>query len=461
MKKALTLAFVIAVGAAGAYLINREAEALNSPAPLPFWLENDSVRAIQTRIKHDFCLNREQLLKALNEKYPNISDNDIDRYLALHYLESVNIDGEQKFFRKSARNFGILNPIYGEPFTHRGASASDARISYVDSVLAFYANKNNSGLSHKVLYRFSIDVPGDTALLGDTLRVWMPLPLEGEPCPRQNDVKILNTEPAYYILSDGRSVHNTIYFEAPAPAPEDTAHFEYIGSFVTSGQYRSESEILASIRPYNTQSDIYLKNTVFDNRHIVRLDSLAKTIVESETNPFRQSELVYDYIVNNYPWAGAREYSTLECIPEYVIKEKHGDCGQVALLYISLMRTLGIPARWESGWMLHPGEVNLHDWAEVYFEGVGWLPVDVSFGRYSRSDNDAIKNFYSHGIDSHRFASNKGIGGELFPAKKYLRSETVDFQLGEVECSRGNLYYPAWDSNLEIISYEPIVSESR
>lgn len=161
--------------------------------------------------------------------------------------------------------------------------------------------------------------------------------------------------------------------------------------------------------------------------------------------------MVYDYINKHFPWAGAREYSTIPCIPQYVLDEKHGDCGQVALLYISLMRTLGIPARWESGWMLHPGSQNLHDWAEVYFEGIGWVPVDVSFGRYVSSNNLAVQNYYSTGMDAYRFATNTGICSPLYPEKKYLRSETVDFQVGEVECSKGNLFYPGWKRKLEII----------
>lgn len=461
MKKALIPAFVIAIGATTAFISCREAEATSKDETNPAWLEADSSAAIEARIARDFNISREQLLTLIQEKYPDVTDSDIDRFLNERYLEAKVIDGKQMFFRKSLRNLGILNPEFGVPSVPRGKSASPARIAYVDSVLAYYNGKNNKGLKHKVTYRFTVDVPGDTALIGDTLRVWMPVPLDSARCNRQSEVEILSAEPANYILSGDKSVHNTIYFEAPAPAPGDTAHFEYTGSFITSGQHLSGDDILAALRPYKTDSETYRKYTAFDNRHIIRLDSLAHSIVGEETNPFRQSELVFDYIVNTYPWAGAREYSTIECIPEYVLTEKHGDCGQVSLLYISLMRTLGVPARWESGWMLHPGEVNLHDWAEVYFEGIGWLPVDVSFGRYSGADNELTTNFYSHGIDSHRFASNKGVGGRLFPAKKYLRSETVDFQLGEVECSRGNLYYPAWDSSLEVISSEPVNSKSK
>ena len=201
----------------------------------------------------------------------------------------------------------------------------------------------------------------------------------GCPClwpPTASATSIFSLHPSAYVLSDGRSIHNSIYFEAPAPAPGDTAHFEYTGRFVTSGKYATEADILANIKPYDTASAEYRKYTAVEAPHIIRLDSLAHAIVGNETNPYRQSEMVFDYIIDRYPWAGAREYSTIACIPQYVVDEGHGDCGQVSLLYISLMRSLGVPARWESGWMLHPGEVNLHDWTEVYFEGVGWLPVD-------------------------------------------------------------------------------------
>ncbi len=423
----------------------------------PEWLETDSISAIQARIAADFTLSRDTLALLLSEKYGDFDAGDIDSFAAAHYLEYKMIDGEQKFHRKSVRNFGLLCPRYNGGTRPRGSSASPKRISFVDSILAYSRGNLPNGGAHKVTYRFSVDVPSHPAIEGDTIRVWMPLPLDSDLSSRQSGVEIISTTPSAYILSAGNSMHNTIYFELPSPALGDTAHFEYKGSFVTSGAYMSAEDIEKDIKSYDEKSDVYTRYTRLpEGKHIVRLDSLARTIVGDETNPFRQSELVYDYIIARYPWAGAREYSTISCIPEYVLREKHGDCGQVTLLYISLMRSLGVPARWESGWMLHPGEKNLHDWAEVYFEGIGWLPVDVSFGRYTGADDPEARGFYSHGIDSHRLASNHGVGDELFPRKNFIRSETVDFQLGEVETSRGNLYYPAWDSHLELINVEPI-----
>ncbi len=464
MKKTLTICLVVAIGAFGAWQIARNAEQINAELfdnGTPAWLEADSAKAIKARIAADFSLTREELAEQIKRNYPDVTDADIDRFVQMHYIEAKDIDGRQMFHRKSPRNLALLNPDFNGGARYRGDRASDARISYVDSVLSYYRGTNPAGLSHRVTYRFSIDVPYSEALDGDTISVWMPVPLSEPEGGRQRNVEILDAEPLSYILSGDNSVHNSLYFRAPAPAKGDTAHFEYVGRFITSGAYIPADSIMARKKPYDTASETYRRYTALpDGRHIVRLDSLAKTIVGDETDPFRQSEMVFDYIIRRYPWAGAREYSTISCIPEYVLREGHGDCGQVSLLYISLMRTLGVPARWESGWMLHPGEVNLHDWAEVYFEGVGWVPVDVSFGRYTGASDPEITGFYSHGIDSHRLAANTGVGGEFFPRKRYVRSETVDFQVGEVESTKGNMYYPAWDYNMQILSVEPIEENS-
>ncbi|MDD2299991.1 MAG: transglutaminase-like domain-containing protein, partial [Fermentimonas sp.] len=125
---------------------------------------------------------------------------------------------------------------------------------------------------------------------------------------------------------------------------------------------------------------------------------------------------------------------------------------QVALLLINMLRYKGIPARWQSGWMTHPGEVNLHDWAEVYFEGVGWIPVDVSFGRGEPLKNETGRSFFMSGIDSYRLYINNDFSGKFNPVKEFPRSETIDFQRGEVETTKENLYFDRWNYKMEVIS---------
>ena len=100
--------------------------------------------------------------------------------------------------------------------------------------------------------------------------------------------------------------------------------------------------------------------------------------------------------------------------------------------------------------MMHPRAWNLHDWAEVYFEGVGWVPVDQSFGIPAFARNADEEYFFLGGIDSWRMIVNTDYGMPLVPEKKYPRSETVDFQRGEVEWEGGNLYFPQWSYHMDI-----------
>ncbi len=416
---------------------------------VPAWLEPDSLSAMEYRLKKDFPLTIEEAKEKIKSLYPEITDEQINDFIDKKYLEVKDIAGEKRMHRKSPRNLKLLNPEMSR-WTGRGYDANETEKAIVDTILSI--SKGDGEIVNKlcVKYKFTIDVPTINALDGDTLDVWMPMPINSA---RQSDIKLISTYPDLYTLSDGKSIHNTIYFQQPVD--KDTTHFEYIVEYVVGAQYFSPEYIKKNIKPYDVSSELYKNYTKTEYPHIIN-DSLAYEIVGSEKCPFKQSEMVYDYIVKKYPWAGAREYSTIECLPAYVLEEGHGDCGQVALLYISLMRTLGVPARWESGWMMHPEIKGLHDWAEVYFEGIGWVPIDVSAGRYTAMTDSRAVNYFSTGVDNYRLASNLGVCDDLYPAKKYLRSETVDFQMGEVECSKGNLFYPGWKQRLEIISITPI-----
>jgi len=271
---------------------------------------------------------------------------------------------------------------------------------------------------------------------------------------RQKNIK-LESSNRPVTFSEG-SKHHTVYMEAVAEKGKPT-HFEYTFSYDVAERHIAQDDLLAMLEPYDKNTAEYKEFTGNYPPHIVITDdtrALAREIVEDETNPVLQASKIFDWISLRYPWAGAREYSTIKNMPEYVMANGHGDCGQVALMYITLVRSLGIPARWESGWMIHPDEVNWHDWAETYFEGIGWVPTDQSFGR--SAVGTPMNNYYTTGIDVYRMASNETIGDKLSPEKKYIRSETVDFQPGEVEWRKGNLYYDTWKSHLVVNSITKI-----
>lgn len=244
---------------------------------------------------------------------------------------------------------------------------------------------------------------------------------------------------------------------------------------------KSEAEIKAELHPYFPEltDDLlrtweesgklemrlidskrrYFKNAVPNLFRVDKKAAEAKEIKDGKTidplekfcleHTSEKVKAIYYWIDNNINWASALEYSTFECIPEYVLKNRKGDCGMQTLLFMSLARFSGIPCKWQSGWMLHPGEVNLHDWCEVYYEGVGWVPLDQSFG-LQRSDNQKVKEFYISGIDGYRLIINDDFSREFEPPKKYFRSEPIDFQRGELEWSEGNIYFDKWNYKMDV-----------
>ena len=68
------------------------------------------------------------------------------------------------------------------------------------------------------------------------------------------------------------------------------------------------------------------------------------------------------------------------------------------------------------------------------------LPADPSRG-FRDTDDEELRWFYLGGIDAFRAVVNDDYGRELYPPKRFERSEPTDFQRGEVEWGGGNLYF--------------------
>ena len=233
--------------------------------------------------------------------------------------------------------------------------------------------------------------------------------------------------------------------EAKTNRYRDVTFYE-VFEYTSYGEWHPVDSSL--VLKYDTTTEEYKEYTAEREKHVIftdRIKALADSLTAGLDNPYLQAKAIYTWIDNTFPWASAREYSTMENIPEYVITEGHGDCGMKTLLLMTMCRYKGIPTRWQSGLMMHPGDKNMHDWGEIYFEGYGWMPVDQSFGITPYGGY-----FFLGGIEPYRLIVNSDFGREFSPAKKYPRSETVDFQRGEVEWEGGNLYFNQWDYDYQI-----------
>jgi len=414
--------------------------------------EIEIIDAKVERIQLDFSKSELQIKDELIPWFPNVSTEQLRKWEEDKTLEMKLINGERKYFKNAVSNLFRLDSIAGKTKENANGKTVDPLDEFClehNSNLLSLANSDGNVQEIPKKYRidFTITLKPDAIPAGEIVKCWMPFPRES--LPRQKNVKLIEVNSDKYVLAENQNLQRSLFIEKTTEAGKPTI-FRYSAEFETSAQYFNLDT--GKIKPYDIESEVYKTFTAERKPHIVftnEIQQLTNKITSGSTNPFEKVKSIYYWINKNITWASALEYSTFECIPEYVLANKHGDCGMQTLLFMSMARFAGIPCKWQSGWMLHPGESNLHDWCEVYYEEIGWVPVDQSFG-LQNSENQKLKEFYISGIDEFRLIINDDFSSELYPEKLFFRSEPVDFQRGELEWKDGNIYFNQWNYDLDI-----------
>ncbi len=417
----------------------------------------DAIRISETerhrRIALDFRKDKESVVAYIQNYYPLVTDSMLDAWEKSKALEVMYVHGKKCYFNQAAPNLFRIDPEakkVKEAKEGRSLSASElVNQKHLPEVInTLHSSNTTQGLPVRFEVTYKLTVKADAVPDGEVIRCWLPYPREDN--RRQSEVELLSASNADYQIAPEEALHRTLYMEKRAEKNTPT-QFSVAYRFTSSAEWFDLKE--EQMRPYHTESDLYKKYTAENAAHVLftpAIRHLSGHIVGNGDSPLQKVRKIFTYINDAYPWASAREYSTVPNIPEYVIDNRHGDCGMVSLLFITLCRLNGIPAKWQSGFMLHPGGVNLHDWAEVYFEGVGWVPVDQSFGIPPFAEDNDTRYFFSNGIDAYRLIVNDDFSAPLVPEKHFTRSETVDFQRGEVEWKGGNLYFDKWTWDIDV-----------
>ena len=423
--------------------------------PVQSELSYDWESDLHQRLLADFCKSESDIKEYIRRYIPNVTDSMIHLWENSGALEFMELDGKKLYFHNAGPNLFRVDSLCREikkRKEHIGLSGSEkVNLNHLPKVITEVCSKGVNVVEPKRMkVTYTITVSPNVVPDGKVVRCWLPFPHRG--IPRQTDIQLISASEDKYELAPDTAIHSTLYMEKLAEADKPIVFSETF-EYTSSAEWHSLKP--EDIKPYDKSSDLYKVYTSEREKHVVfskRMKDLAAELTGEETNPLLKARRIFQYINDNYPWASAREYSTIDNIPEYVLDNHKGDCGQVTLLFITLCRISGIPAHFQSGFMVHPGENNLHDWCEIYFEGPGWVPVDMCFGIpiFAQENNDELYWFFLGGIDSWRMIVNQDYGKELHPAKKYPRSETVDFQRGEVEWEGGNLYFDKWDYCLDV-----------
>ena len=406
------------------------------------------------RIQMEFTLKPEDLLASTQRYIPDATDKDIEEWDQAGLLESKLINGERRFFNKTAYNLVHISDA-------AAARTADYR-RFTDKAPLYRlhphhktvvdAHQNDQGpLRQRLSVAYTLTVDADAVPAGETVRAWIPFPHE---LPgRQENVQLIESQPAKHQLAPKTAAQRTIYFEQTAQAGKPTEFsveyaFDSLSRYFDIAADKVQPVDEAALAPYLEQRAPHIQFTP-------ELQALSERLVGDETNPYRIAQKLFAY-VDQIPWAGAREYSTIRNISQYAAHAGHADCGQQTLLLVTLMRMNGIPARWQSGWEFSPESFDtMHDWGEFYLAPYGWMPMDVTHGMLD-SEDEALQWFYLGGLDSYRLIFNTDYSSPFVPAKQHFRSETVDSQRGEVEWRGGNLYFDQWDYQMQWQAVAPL-----
>ncbi len=104
--------------------------------------------------------------------------------------------------------------------------------------------------------------------------------------------------------------------------------------------------------------------------------------------------------------------------PQKTLQKGKGSCRDYAWLYIVACRSLGLAARFVSGYHVpfSPREKpDLHSWAEIFMPGAGWIGFDPSLGLAASNRHIALAASYdpAHAAPSGGMFWGKNVGSKL------------------------------------------------
>ena len=267
-------------------------------------------------------------------------------------------------------------------------------------------------------FSYQVHVPAPKDGSGKLL-LWLPLP--------QQD--------AYQQIRDLRIEANVAHSEGHDPeygnpyalfqptASQLSAGFDVSVTFVATRLEHKASltSAKATNASMNTASDPALQRYLQPDK-LVPLNGviaeLAKEHTAGETTDLAKAHSIYDYVVSTMHYDKSGEgWGRGDAV--WACTSKRGNCTDFHSLFIGMMRSSNIPARFEIGFPLpeskKEGDIpGYHCWAEFYLQGTGWVPVDAS----EASKNPAKRDYFFGAHDDNRVFFSLGRDIRLCPLQQ-------------------------------------------
>ena len=360
-------------------------------------------------------------------------------------IDFLFIDGQKRYFRRFWETLTATDPELAGRADPELVNEAASRSLFRNTTIRLL--KEEGYLKYRIHLKAGLRIKDVFFEPGKEILVHLPVPKESAPV---ENIRILNTghRPAFLAPADAPA--RTIAFQE-TPMENDTFWVEYEYDSVV--HYVEPNPDLVSDRLPDFDTGQLLPHI----RFTPYLRALTAQVVGRETNPLKMAERIYYFITSQVKYSYVPEYFLLDDIAESCAVNHKGDCGVQALLFITMCRIAGIPARWQSGLSVTPASVGPHDWAQFFFPHYGWLYADLSFGGSAfRAGETERQAFYFGNLDPFRMVANTAFQAPLFPPKSGLRADPYDNQVGECEIGGKGLLSGQFDYFHEIIDVRSI-----
>lgn len=396
---------------------------LQEDLPLPLHKRLELERAMDVLLPGAYPYARGEAEQILANAIEGFEPAQLDRLTDMDAADWIFIDGQVRYRRNFLEN--LLNTR-----SEIAARLKDrSRLDYYKkngALLdgAILAMKQKGELAYRFRIRASVAVKPAYQRAGKVIRVHIPVPI---PYAQMETVEICKLDPAPAYVSAKDYPQRTAFFERPyEPGQVFSVEYEYVNRMKYVAP--DPAQVLAA------QPRFYLEELAPHILFKPYLRALAHDIVGDEHNPLNKAKRIYDYLTSVPVYSFMPPYFTVADLPGFMATRLKGDCGVFALLFITLCRISGVPARWQSGLYTTPIEIGMHDWAQFYVAPYGWLFADCSFGNSAyRAGAHKRRDFYFGNLDPFRMVAASEFQHEFDPPRKYMRNDPYDNQDGEAE----------------------------
>jgi transglutaminase-like putative cysteine protease len=225
------------------------------------------------------------------------------------------------------------------------------------------------GAAPSARFRVSLSRTFDLARFGRgaTVRLRLPTPLG---CEYHRDVTVTPLiPPALNAETVSREGRLEVRLAVPAnPVVTIGAFLDFVG-LLPAGD--AAAGVLAP-----SEAELYLRPSQDAIQVTPRMRDLANRLAGSKP-PVEAVAAFCSYMADAFRFRFLRYDEIAGPRGDWVVDNGIHDCNLCATLLVTLCRARGIPARLVGGYYVHRLCPTNHNWAEIWIDGRGWLPLDI------------------------------------------------------------------------------------